>query len=144
MTTTKENAQLGRPGAKCFFESTPCNYKRFPAFGKQFNQMRQRGEIPSLLPVFVVYDWELAKSFARIVIDPAIAPSGYQFNFLAGLPVQICAEEGDMPFVGELVRELIKAAPSEITLLRFADVATETPACTVLYSQNRLQGEEAA
>ncbi len=104
----KENAQreLGVSN-KAYINS---DYKRFPAYGKQLMETRLSGKVPSKM-VMVVFDWELAKAYPSIVVPNGILPKELNFNYLAGLPVEIIYRDIDAHRVDELTETILKVNP---------------------------------
>ena len=83
---------------------------RFPAYGKQLLEMRLSRKIPSRM-VMVVFDWELAKAYPRIVVSNNIPPEDLNFNYLAGLPVEIIYRGSDSHRVDELAEIILRVNP---------------------------------
>ncbi len=50
--------------------------------------LRLAGKIPKRM-VVVVFDWELARAWPRIVIPDDIAYEELNFDYLSGIPVEI-------------------------------------------------------
>lgn len=84
---------------------------RMPAYGKQFMEMRQAGKMPSNR-VMVTFDWDLAKAYPRIVIADDTPPEQLNFNYLAGLAVQIVYHRKDAHRVNGVVEAILKVNPS--------------------------------
>lgn len=112
------------------------NYnKKFPPYGKQFDELRRKGLIP-FLHVVVSTDWNLGVAYPRIVIPEDTKPEMFQFRYLAGLPVQIVHHDGETELVSGLIDEILKVKPRILTLFNF-DVARqkhpEHRATTLIY-----------
>ncbi|MEO9061146.1 MAG: hypothetical protein ABI270_03775, partial [Nitrosospira sp.] len=86
MDPTKENAPAGTRAA--FETKLNREYKRFPPYGKQLMQLRQSGKIPART-VMVTFDWKLARAYPRIVISDDTPAAKLNFDYLAGLPVEV-------------------------------------------------------
>ena len=85
-------------------------YKRFPAYGRLLMNLRQAGRIPSQI-VMVVFDWEIAKAYPRIVIPNDIPMEKFEFIYLTGLPVQIVYRNKDAHHVDAVTQEILKVNP---------------------------------
>lgn len=134
--STKENARRAS-GIHCktnIYQRS--NYsKKYPAYGRQLDEIRRKGLIP-VLRVVVSTDWDLGAAYPRIVIPEATKPEQLQFRYLAGLPVQIVHHDGEAELVSGLIDEIIKVKPRVLTLFNF-DVARqkdpENRATTLIY-----------
>jgi hypothetical protein len=108
MTITKENA-LG--ATRATFQTKPqSNYKRLPPYGKQLMALRQAGKAPVRMMI-VVFDWDLARVYPRIIIPNDLTPAEIEFRFLAGLPVQITYRSKDAHRVDAVAQEIVKVNP---------------------------------
>ena len=100
--------------------------KKFPAYGKKLMQLRNQGKIPNKL-LMVVFDWMLARAYPRIVIE-ATLPKETEFEYLAGIPVQIIFRQKDEYRVDGIAQEIIKVNPSFLSTfgLDLLDVGATT------------------
>ncbi|MBY0578451.1 MAG: hypothetical protein K2P57_05330 [Burkholderiales bacterium] len=92
----------------------PTATKRLPAYGRQLLEARKRGLQPRQQMVYIVFDWNLAKAFPRIIVDHAIDPKNYDFSALVGLDVVIGFEQADADLVVPLARAILKANPRRL------------------------------
>ena len=83
---------------------------RFPAYGKQFMEQRLDGKVPRN-GVYVVFNWNLARAFPRIVIPDGIAPDLLELRFLAGLDVVLAYQVEHANRVPELAHSILKVNP---------------------------------
>jgi hypothetical protein len=91
---------------------TPRRYsKRFPAYGKQIMEMRLAGKVPPNGGVYVVYDWNLAQAFSRVVIPDDTQIENLELRYLAGLDVAIAYRDKDAGRVLELAQAILKVNP---------------------------------
>ncbi len=102
-------------GAK-YKRSTNFQYKPFPPYGKQFARMRQGGIIPARM-VMVVFTWGLAKKWPRIVIPGDMPYEGLNFDYLAGLPVEIAYRSQDAHKVNAVSQDILAVKPSFLSTL---------------------------
>lgn len=85
--------------------------KILPVFGKQLMELRCAGIVPAQM-VQVVFTWNLAEMWPRIVlVDDDISPEDYDFNCLAGLPVQITYTNKDSHRINSIVQQILKVHP---------------------------------
>ena len=89
-------------------------FTRFPAYGKQMLEARRRGLQPRQKTVLVVFDWQLAKAFPRIVIDPTSDFSSLNFSYLVGLDVIIGFHQGEASLLEALALVIMKANPRRL------------------------------
>ena len=74
-------------------------------------ELRHVGAIPAQM-VQVVFDWNIAKMWPRIVlINDDVSPEDYDFNYLAGLPVQITYTNKDSHRINSVVQQILKVCP---------------------------------
>jgi hypothetical protein len=109
------NAQnkAARLGAAKYY--TRQQSKRFPAYGKQLMEQRLAGQAPR--NVYCVFDWDLARTFSRVVIPEGIAPDQLELRYLAGLDVCVAYRTKDAAKVPELSREIIRVNPHILNAL---------------------------
>jgi hypothetical protein len=119
----------------------PIVNKKYPAFGRQIAALRQAGKIPRSI-VYIVSDWMLARQSTRIVLDRTFPVNQYRFDFLAGLPLQICCEATDSKRVSELTAELRAVNPSWLATFCPDLIGTNWPARCILV--NELSSKEVA
>lgn len=128
LTRTKENAPAATGAA--FETKLNGNYKRLPPYGKQLLAIRQAGKVPSKR-VMVSFDWNLARAYPRIIIPADTSPVELEFEFLAGLSVQIIYHDKDAHRVDALVQEIMQANPC--VLVTFAlDLSDTGDALTLI------------
>ncbi len=118
-------------------EVTPANThfspgKKYPAYGRQIDDLRKRGLVPALR-IVLTYDWAIGRLYPRIVLDRDVDPMQYRFNFLSGLNLQICIHDDDLPLTDSLIQELAKVYPATIALFHFDSVASGAPAFSLLF-----------
>ncbi len=87
-----------------------------PPYGKQLMEMRQDGEIPKFM-VYVVFSWELARKSPRIVIPDDLSHEGLDFDYLAGLPVQIAYHNKDSHKVDVVSQDILAVNPCFLAIL---------------------------
>ena len=121
MQPTNENARR-EPGGRNY-ETTHANFKRFPAFGKQLDDLRKQGLVPRHR-VFISTDWTLCGAFPRVVIPGDAPASQYIFNYLAGLHCEIVYRTNHASLAADLVDEILKVKPRSLALFNF-DVAQQ-------------------
>ena len=90
------------------------NARLFPAYGKKIFEARKRGLQPRQQMVFVVFSWDLAKAFPRIVIDRFADPGRLDFSYLVGLDVIVGFERVDADRIVPLARAILKANPRRL------------------------------
>ncbi|MBA3756571.1 MAG: hypothetical protein H0X02_10235 [Nitrosomonas sp.] len=95
--------------------------KKFPAYGKQLDQLRRNGFIPAQRVVCTT-DWKLGATYPRIVIPAGVDVHQLNFTYLAALSVQIVHHEGEADLVSNLIEAILKVKPKVLTLFNF-DVA---------------------
>ena len=83
---------------------------RFPPYSRKLLELRQSGQVPSRT-VRIVFSWNLAKVYPRIVITDD-ASEDLNFDYLAGLPVQIVFYRKDAHRVPAIVQSVLKVNPS--------------------------------
>ena len=109
MKPINDNA-LWEQGEVEAFQKIHPHYKQFPAYGKQLMAMRRSGNVPARM-VIVTFDWKLARVYPRIVITEDTCPTELNFNYLAGLPVQIVYRSKDAHKIHAVVEEVLKVNP---------------------------------
>ncbi|WP_297326106.1 hypothetical protein [Nitrosomonas sp.] len=121
--TTNRNAPLAGKGE--FGNTSLSNYitKKFPPYGKQFDEFRRKGLIPAQR-VIVSTDWKLGEAYPRILIPTDAKVDKLIFSYLAGLSVQIVHHTGEAELVGNLIDAILKVKPKVLTLFNF-DVAQQ-------------------
>jgi len=107
--------------------------KRFPAFGKIMMALRYAGKTPSGECAYVVFDWNLACAFPRVIIPDGIAFENLEFRFLAGLDVVIAFREKDADRVFALAQAILQVNPHILNALN-----VDLPQSTVI---KNLSGE---
>lgn len=95
----------------------------YPPYGKQLNDLRQIGLVPSQR-IIVTTDWKLGAAYPRIVIPAGAQIEQLIFNYLAGLCVQIVSHNGEGDLVSSLIIEILKVKPKVLTLFNF-DIAQQ-------------------
>lgn len=125
MPTPKENGLQEQAGSNRTINNPQQNnnIKKFPPYGKQLDELRQKGLVP-VLRVIVSTDWNLGAAYPRIVIPADAKPDLLQFRYLAGLHVQIVHHAGETELVSGLIDEILKVKPRILTLFNF-DVARQ-------------------
>lgn len=89
----------------------------FPAYGKDLAMARRRGMVPKLQGGFlgVALGWEVheaaPEAMPRVVVPEDRPMSGYQFGFLAGLPLWVFYRRDAWRLAHSLVRELLAVRP---------------------------------
>ena len=109
MKPINDNA-LREQGEVEAFQKIHPHYKRLPAYGKQLTEMRRSGKVPARM-IIVTFDWKLARAYPRIVIVDEAVPAELNFNYLAGLPVQIVYRSKDAHKIHAVVEEILKVNP---------------------------------
>ncbi|ARO87950.1 hypothetical protein EBAPG3_009325 [Nitrosospira lacus] len=118
------------------------NYKRIPAYGKQFMEMRRSGKVPSKR-VMVTFDWDLAQAYPRIVLADDTPADQLNFSYLAGLPVQVIYRRKDSHRVSGVIDSILQVNPS--CLATFAiDLVGTGDAVTLIKAYERTHTEVAA
>ncbi len=97
--------------------------KRYPAYGKQLDELRRNGLVPAQR-VVATTDWRLGAAYPRIVIPADAKVDQLIFAYLAGLSVQIVHHEGEAELVSNLIDEILKVRLRILTLFNF-DVAQQ-------------------
>jgi hypothetical protein len=92
-------------------ESAIMKKKTFPPYGKNFLKLRNRGKMPNNLTM-VVFNWNLARAYPRIVLTKETLPKDTEFNYLAGLKVQIVFSEKEADRVDGFAQEILKVKPA--------------------------------
>lgn len=92
------------------YVNTHQHYKCLPAYGKQLTVMRRAGKVPAKM-IYVCLDWDLARACPRIVIADDAIPAELNFNYLAGLPVQVVFRDKDAHKIHAVVEEILKVNP---------------------------------
>lgn len=105
-------------------------YKKFPPFGRILFELRRTGKVPSRM-VMVTFDWKLARSYPRIVLPHNIPPEALQFNYLAGLPVQIVYHTNQSNRIDAVVEEILAVNPSFLATFAL-DLANDGMAWTLI------------
>jgi hypothetical protein len=101
--------------------------KKFPPYGKKLMELRNQGKIPSKI-LMIVFSWNLARAYPRIIIPEDTRPNETEFSYLAGIPVQIIFSEKEAHRVNELAQEILKVQPSFLATfgLHLLDVGATT------------------
>jgi hypothetical protein len=90
--------------------------KLLPAYAKQILKMRQDGNIPSRM-VIIVFDWKLARAWPRLVIPDDVDYQNLNFNYLAGLAVEIAYRNKDAHKVPVVSQDILAVNPSFLSIL---------------------------
>lgn len=88
--------------------------RRFPAYGRQMLEARKHGLQPKQQMVMIVFDWNLANAFPRLVIDPVSDVDSLDFSYLVGLDAIIGFTQVEANLVEPLARVIIKANPRRL------------------------------
>jgi len=107
------------------------DHKKFPAFGKQIYGIRCAGLIPAKR-VIVTTSWNIGRAFQRIVITGDIPVVDLQFNYLAGLHVQIVHFDRDASILPNLITEILKIQPASLITFNMSTVEFGEPAFKVI------------
>lgn len=116
--------------------------KKLPSYGKIHLKTRQEGKVP-LQIVMVVFDWDLAKAYPRIVLPPDIPLEELEFAYLAGLPVQIIYHNKDAYKIDALVQIILKVNPSFLSTFSL-DLLNTGRARTLIKPFEEIQTQEVA
>lgn len=108
------------------------NTRRFPAFGRQLDEIRKRGLIPNRR-VIVCFDWEIGTLFPRIIIAPDAPVSNLQFRYLAGLHVQIVHYDREASYLPGLIDQLMIAKPASLAIFNMDAVRRGDPAFRMIH-----------
>ncbi|GKS70223.1 hypothetical protein W03_22270 [Nitrosomonas sp. PY1] len=114
---TNANA-LREQGANNFKRVNYSIVKRYPPYGKQLDELRRKGLVPNQR-IMVTTDWGLGKIFPRIVIPNDVAIENLNFNYLAGLGVQIIHHDSEADLVRALIDEILKVKPRCLVLFNY-------------------------
>lgn len=133
-TPTKKPRPAEREAA---FENTRTSFKRFPAFGKQLDDLRKQGRIPAKR-VIVAFDWKIGKLFPRIIIAPDTPVTKFQFRYLAGLHIQVAYHDRDAAILPALTDEILKIHPASLSTFNLSAVKRGEPASHMIYMKERL------
>lgn len=117
-----------------FRDTLHTNFKRFPPFGKQLDQIRQRGLIPNRR-VIVCFDWQIGKLYPRIVIMREHPPERIELRYLAGLHCQIAFFDHDAEYLPGLVDEILKTKPASLALFNMSAVQRGEPAFSMVHKE---------
>ena len=109
MDNQNKTAGTGIQAAGSYVNTHP-HYKRIPAYGKQLTTMRRAGKTPARM-IYVCFDWGLARAYPRIVIADDAIPAELNFDYLAGLPVQVVYRDKDAHKIHAVVEEILKVNP---------------------------------
>jgi hypothetical protein len=118
-------------------ENTRTNFKRFPAFGKQLDDLRKQGRIPAKR-VIVAFDWRIGKLFPRIIIMPDAPVTKFQFRYLAGLHIQVAYHDRDAAILPALTDEIMKIHPASLSTFNLSAVKRGEPASHMIYMEEGL------
>jgi len=110
------------------------NIRRFPAFGRQIDEIRKRGLIPNRR-VIICFDWEIGKAFPRIVITKECPPERVEFKYLSGLHCQIVFYDRDIPYLNGLIREVLKIKPASLAVFGMDCVGRREPAFQMIHME---------
>lgn len=113
-------------------EKAHADFRRFPAFGKQFDALRQKGLIPDKR-VIVAFDWNIGKLFPRIIIASDVPASNLQFRYLAGLHVEVVYYDRDAAILPALVDEILKIRPASLSVFNMSAVTRGEPAFHMIH-----------
>jgi hypothetical protein len=112
--------------------------KRFPPFGKQLNDLRQKGMVPAMR-VVVTTDWKLGGAYPRIVMPSGTDVSLLNFDYLAGLNVQIVHHANEAELVSTLTDAILAVKPKTLVLFNFDQAKQkdrEFSAISVIHPKN--------
>lgn len=112
--------------------------KRYPAYGKQLNELRCKGLIPAKR-VIVTTHWHIGKLYPRIIVTPDTPVSNLQFNYLSGLHVQIVYFDRDEPILSDLITEILSIQPATLATFNMSAVKRGEPAFKLIYSQSVME-----
>lgn len=99
---------------------------RLPAYGKQLIAQRQAGHVPRN-GVYIVFDWNLARAFPRIIITDDLPIEDIDLRCLAGLDCTLAYREKDASRVPEFSQAILNAQPRILNAL-----AVDIPQNTIL------------
>ena len=140
MTTTKQNAPTG---IRASFETKlNSNYKRFPPYGKKLMELRRSGKIPART-VMVTFDWKLARAYPRVVIADQTPAARLNFDYLAGLPVEVVYRGNDAHRVSGVVDAILQVNPAFLATFAL-DLVDTGDAVTLIKPYQITQIAEAA
>ena len=117
--------------------NTHIDSKRFPAFGRQLDDLRKQGRIPAKR-VIVAFDWKIGKLFPRIIIMPDAPVTKFQFRYLAGLHIQIAYHDRDAALLPALTDEILKIRPASLSTFNLSAVKRGEPASHMIYMEEGL------
>ncbi len=140
MHSQKQNPAGGRGGLTPTRMSSCCNFtikRRFPPYGKQLMELRLSGKSPARV-VQIVFDWNLAKAYPRVIIPDDPPVSALDFRFLAGIACQIVCHGKDSHRVDAVVEAILAVNPLCLTTFNLGLVGTGD-ACTIIKPHEQLQ-----
>lgn len=128
------------PLERMALENTRPHCKRkFPPFAKRLNDLRRTGKIPAKR-IIVATDWSLGKGlFPRIIVTQEQPAASLQFNYLAGLHVQIVCHDRDAAILPDLVAEILSVQPTTLSIFDMSAVKQGKPAFRLIFSQSEME-----
>ena len=133
-TLLKQHFNTLKPGVNNLSSAT----KKYPAYGKQLDELRRKGLIPAKR-VIVTTLWHIGKLYPRIIVTPDTPVSNLQFNYLSGLHVQIVYFDLDEPILSDLVTEILSIQPATLATFNMSAVKRNEPAFKLIYSQSEME-----
>ncbi len=135
MQTTIKKPPLGGTAS----ENTLSNHTRkFPAFGRQLDELRRKGLIPAMR-VIVATDWKIGAAYPRIVITQEQPVTSLRFEYLAGLHVQIVHYDHDNQILESLITEILSIQPESLSTFSMDAVKRGDPAFKMIFSKSVLE-----
>jgi len=116
------------------FQNPHVNFKRFPAYGKQLDDLRKQNLIPAQR-VIVAFDWSIGKLYPRIIVKPDAPVSNLQFRYLAGLHVQIAYYDHDAIIMSALVDEILRIHPASLAVFNMSAVTRGGSAFSMIHME---------
>jgi hypothetical protein len=105
--------------------------KRFPPYGRELFQMRCAGKAPTRI-IQVVFGWDVAKAYYRLVLADETPASELDFRGLAGLPVQISFHNPHSHRVDAVVQAILAVQPSFLCTFNIDLAGGDVPAWTII------------
>ena len=135
MQTLIKKPPLGRTASE---NAHPNHTRKYPPFGKKFDEMRRRGLIPAMR-VIVTTDWKLGAAFPRIVVTQEQPVTSLQFNYLSGLHVQIVHYDHDNQILESLITEIQTIQPESLSVFNMDAVKQGKRAFKMIYSKSVME-----
>ncbi len=92
----------------------PIRPRRYPSYGKRLLEARLRGLVPRQHMLYIVFDWNFAKSSCRIVVDLDEDFNRLDFKFVTGLDVIIIRHHEAFDRIIALARTVLKCNPRRL------------------------------